>query len=484
MISGSPSEILAMALPVVLAIVLGILGAVRGFRREAIVSGSIVLGALIVQQWASLWSDDLYGMYTGMSREMLQVVLSGLLLSLIVLVLGYGLGSLVRRGPVTGGSRAGGLLLGLANGSAIGAWILRYIYTSLDGAQPSSILYQNSVTQSFMIWAGWFPVALAVLGAIVALVAPFRRSEVEVTQAVAAAPATAPVWTPPPPAPAYTATNTTTTTAAYGAPPYGAPQQPSRMSGPVGAATPYDRTVANLSPYATPEVRPQGPYDAPATRTFGGMDVPPPAPAQNQYNPGAYSAGQYDTSTRNFPPAPRDVGAAPSTDVLSGGYQGGAYNRAPVYRSAFGEKADTGDTGDAAAASAEGTEHVAEAEDSAPESTQESRPTPDWLAASTVAAQPESLAAPEPDEVEARDAVEAADRQEEATHEPPSLEAEPSGTTPALDAVEAVTEPGEEPVAATETTNVPAEVICTNCGATVLNNAKFCTECGTPVLRA
>ncbi|MDQ3929269.1 MAG: hypothetical protein M3328_08995, partial [Chloroflexota bacterium] len=91
---GSPSDILAMAVPVVLAILMGVLGAVRGFRREAIVSGAIALGALTVQQWASLWSDDLYGMYKGLSREMLQVVLSSVLLSLIVLVIGYGLGTL------------------------------------------------------------------------------------------------------------------------------------------------------------------------------------------------------------------------------------------------------------------------------------------------------------------------------------------------------------------------------------------------------
>ncbi|HEY0071845.1 MAG TPA: CvpA family protein, partial [Chloroflexia bacterium] len=138
MTTGSTNDILAAALPIVLAVIFGILGAVRGFRREAIVSGSIVLGVLIVEQWAARWADDLYGMYTGASREWQQVALSMVVLSLVVLVLGYGLGTLTGRRPLSGGSRAGGLLLGLVNGSALGGWLLRYIYLSLDGAQPSS----------------------------------------------------------------------------------------------------------------------------------------------------------------------------------------------------------------------------------------------------------------------------------------------------------------------------------------------------------
>ncbi|MDQ3929938.1 MAG: zinc-ribbon domain-containing protein, partial [Chloroflexota bacterium] len=42
----------------------------------------------------------------------------------------------------------------------------------------------------------------------------------------------------------------------------------------------------------------------------------------------------------------------------------------------------------------------------------------------------------------------------------------------------------ETEAAATATAYAPTEVTCSNCGAKVLNNAKFCTECGTPVAQA
>ncbi|HEX8599555.1 MAG TPA: zinc-ribbon domain-containing protein [Chloroflexia bacterium] len=476
MISGSASDILAMALPVVLAILMGILGTVRGFRREAIVSGSIVLGAHIVQQWAALWSFDLYGMYTGVSREMQQVVLSHLLLSLIVLVIGYGLGSLVPRGRVSSGSRVGGLLLGLANGSAIGGWLLRYIYTSLDGAQPSSNLYQNVVTQSFMIWAGWFPVALAIIGALVALIAPFRRSEVEVTQTAVATPAPAPVWTPPPPAYGDTTTTTNTTYGppAYGAPGYGAPP-PSRMSGPVGAATPYDRTVANLSPYATPEPRPQPPYDAPRTQAFGGLDVPPPAPARDPYSPNPYNPSPYDTTTRNFTPGTRDAGTAPSTNVLADSNQAGPVQQAPIYRSGIGDT-----LGASSPVSATDTAEATSQQPptAAPEAL---RPSSDWLAASTIAAQPESAAATAPEGVEEPTAAE--QDGEQADRGPEMREADPVALAAAGDETSDDEHEGTTATAA-GTTYAPTDLTCANCGATMLSSARFCTECGTPVASA
>lgn len=467
---GSTNDILAMAVPIVLAIIMGILGTLRGFWREAIVAGSIVLGALIVQQWAALWADDLYGMYTGASREMQQVVLSQLLLSLIVLVLGYGLGTLVRGGRLSGASRMGGLLLGLANGSAIGGWLLRYIYISLDASQPSSPLYQNAVTQAFMIWAGWFPVALAAIGAIVALISPFRRSEVEVTQT-----APAPVWTPPPPAPGYT-TQSASTTTAYGAPP------PGRIPGTVGAATPYDRTVANLSPYAVPEPRPQAPYDAPRTQAFPGLDVPPPAPTRDPYDP--YNPNPYGNPTQSFYPPAGDVGAAPPTGVLPGSNQAAPHRQPPIYRSGLHSNADTdsdieslvdtpspGDTEASQTASSVGPEAL--------------RPSSDWLAESSVAPakdQPERTAGPswvDSEEPQHQEVDEEPEQRQDQDRDGPR---EPELRAAEADAPGTADETSEAP--ATEvaaTTYAPTEVTCANCGAAVLNNAKFCTECGTPV---
>jgi uncharacterized membrane protein required for colicin V production len=454
MSTGSVNDLLAAALPIVLAVIMGVLGAMRGFWREAIVSASIVLGAFIVQQWASLWATDLYGMYTGASREWQQVALSMLLLSLIVLVLGYGLGTLLGHGRTSGGSRTGGLLLGLVNGSAIGGWLLRYIYTGLDGSQPSSPLYQNQITQSFMIWAGWFPVALAVIGAIVALIAPFRRSQIEVVETVPAQ-AAAPVWTPPQPAPAYS-TSTTSTATAYGAPPaYGTPP-PGRIPGTVGAATPYDRTVANpgLYPTPAPAPAPQTPYDAPRAQAFTGMDAP--VPARDPYNP--YPP---DTATRAFAPTAGDIGAAPPTAGLADSSWAGPARETPVFRSALGANAEPesatasppyGRSAEAALPPASGPEAL--------------RPSSDWLAASTVSSSvPSASVEDEKEDVQgARDAESAPDPLAELRE--PELPA--IGTTDEATEAKETDDTGEAGAAP----------------AVLLSNAQFCAECGTRVVKA
>lgn len=467
MSTGSVNDLLASALPIVLAVVMGILGAMRGFWREAIVSASIVLGASIVQQWASIWATDLYEMYTGASREWQQVALSMLLLSLIVLVLGYGLGTLLGRGRTSVGSRTGGLLLGLVNGLAIGGWLLRYIFTGLDGAQPSSPLYQNQLTQAFMIGAGWFSVALAVVGALVALIAPFRRPQVEVVE-TAPATATAPVWTPPPPTPAYSTTTTGTATA-YGAPPaYSAPP-PGRIPGTVGAATPYDRTVANPGLYPPPA--PPTPYDTSRTQAYTGMDAP--LPARDPYNP--YPP---DSATRTFAPVTRDAGAAPPTAGLADSSWAAPAREAPVYRSALGANAETerttapppdGQPDEAVLPPASGPEAL--------------RPSSDWLAASTV---PSSVPST-PVEDEKADAQEPQDA--ESAPDPLTELREPETTAVAVADEAKETDDTDDTSDATAaqpagTTYTPTDQTCDTCGAPILNNAQFCAECGTRVLKA
>lgn len=451
MTTGSITDILAAALPIALAIILGILGAVRGFWREAIVSASIVLGALIVQQWASSWADDLYGMYTGVSREWQQVILSQTLLVLIVLVLGYGLGTLISREPLSGGSRVGGLLLGLMNGSAIGGWLLRYVYVSLDNASSSSNLYQNLITQYFMIWSGWFPVALAALGALVAIIAPFRRPRVVVTEPVRPpVPAPVPNWTPPPTGPTYTVPGPPPTIA------YGAPPQ-SRIGGTVSASTPYDRTVANLTPYAT-DPRLQAPYDAPRTQAFGGMDPPPPPQSYQSYNP--YPPGY---TTRGLSPSTRDEGEAPPTELLPDRDQVDTSKAGPTYRSGLGGKVDT-DSLLAPVPSGDSDEP----QKSSASASESAQPTPDWLATPTAQYRTDTVTEPE-----------TADAEGPQKEEPELQEAAP--VAEASDPNETKNEPEN---AAPATIYTPTEETCANCGAPVLNNAQFCTECGTRVVRA
>ena len=194
-----PNDVLIIWLPVALMVLLSLLGLLRGAGREIVVAAAITLGALIVQQWATdeRWAKDLNDMSPGMSVGWAHFMLGLVILSATTLFVGYLLGNRLVDRPVSASTRLMGGLLGALNGAAIAGWILRYAYVGLDARQ----LTENSVSQGFMIWAGWFPVVLAVLGTLYALLSPLRRARAAVER-----PSAASDWTPTP-------VTTTTTTA-------------------------------------------------------------------------------------------------------------------------------------------------------------------------------------------------------------------------------------------------------------------------------
>ncbi|HEX9989599.1 MAG TPA: CvpA family protein [Chloroflexia bacterium] len=185
------TEIFTLFVPVFLALVFAVFGMLRGAWREAIVSAAIVLATLINKQWVERWAGDLNELSSGIGRDQAEFWLSVLIMVLVVVVVGYILGSALIKGKPSATSRVLGGLLGLLNGAALAGWLLLAAYVSLDGAQPTSPIYQSNVAQGFMIAAGWSPVALAVIAAIVALIAPLRRA-----QAAVGRPAEGTNWTP------------------------------------------------------------------------------------------------------------------------------------------------------------------------------------------------------------------------------------------------------------------------------------------------
>lgn len=195
MVGTDINSLFTLWLPLVAALLLALFGFLRGALREAIVSGAIILAALINFVWAGLWSEDVRGFISGSERGTTQFWLSSVLMVLIVLVVGYILGGTLPKHPLTGTERVGGGLLGFFNGAAIAGWIIRYAFVDLDGAQATSRFYTGNFAQGFMIWAGWFPVFLAVVGTVVAILRPLRRAQTAVAQPAAATdwrPATAP----------------------------------------------------------------------------------------------------------------------------------------------------------------------------------------------------------------------------------------------------------------------------------------------------
>lgn len=318
MTASSTSDLLATIFPLVLVAIMGLIGFARGVRREAVVSAAIVLGVLIVELWGTAWSGELYTLYTGAGREWQQLVLSYVLLILVTLVVGYGLGRLVHTPPLTRSSRMWGLLLGLANGTALAGWLLWYIYTNLDGLQATSPLYQNGVASTFMLLARWFPVALAAVGALVALLSPVRR-----VQTVVAQPSPTTNWTPAPalpPAPVPTSLATPTRfpepvgaipssmapTQPYNTPVYGAQFYGNSTPTPAPPPASSSTLLGNLSQATiTPEA------DAPNTQLF------PPGEGLPRWS--GRDATAQDSSTRSFVPEssnpPETFTATPSDPV-------------------------------------------------------------------------------------------------------------------------------------------------------------------------
>jgi uncharacterized membrane protein required for colicin V production len=270
-------QIVTIWLPLVITAVFGIVGLVRGAMREGVMAASVVLAAFIIREWGDQWGQSLHEVFPQMPQGQQQFALSTGVLWVIVLGLGYGLGgTLMRERPVRA-SRIGGGLLGLATGAAVAGYMLLYAYTSLDGAETTSRFYQSIVSRAFMVWAGWYPLVLAFIGAILVLVGPMRRAQRAVGK-----PSTASNWTPttPPTAPAP-AMASTMFAATQAAPPVIAPygagaQQTVAMPAPEPSRT----TIIPPMPAADAASLPTRPAagaeenDLSATRALGSTDGP------------------------------------------------------------------------------------------------------------------------------------------------------------------------------------------------------------------
>ncbi len=206
-----PNDVLTMWLPIAVTALLALLGLLRGVGRELVVAAAITLGALIVQQWVAIWAGGIQEAFTSTNIGLAQFSLGLVVLSAVTLFVGYMLGGRLVDRPTSASMRLLGGVLGALNGAALAGWILRYAYVGLYSPPSSSPIYQNSVSQGFMIWAGWFPVVLAVLGTLYVLLSPLRRAREAVER-----PSAASDWTPTP-APTATAIDTRTLPVSTGA---------------------------------------------------------------------------------------------------------------------------------------------------------------------------------------------------------------------------------------------------------------------------
>ena len=308
------NDIFIVWIPIVFALLIGVLGAIRGVRREAVVSMSVVLGALILTVWASSWATDLNTVVTGMSVADWQATLGYGVMGLVVLGAGYGLTSaLIPRGAPTAASRLGGFFLGIANGAAIAGWIMRNHYIALrdSGASGSTetmnMLFNTEASKYLIIWSGWFPLVVAAVAAIIAIVGPARR--VRPTTLDEWAPSTPPTPAPPP---------------ALGVAPVGGPGVPASPA--TTAARPAYGGSAEGSTSVLPETQ-RVPYGArpaePDISSRARADAPPTMPMPGSEGRPLYAGGQetLNLGLTGSPPAAETPGATvparPSSSTTS-----------------------------------------------------------------------------------------------------------------------------------------------------------------------
>lgn len=144
------------ALVIGVIVALGVLGAWRGLRREALVTmAGIVPGALLGYFWNEDWGRDLPDGQRGL------ILLASLFF--VTLVLGYGSAVLLRRHRPAGWERVAGAAVGLLNGVLLAAFSLRHVQAYFYGGAAESPLRASLPAAILMDYLPWLFAALVVL---------------------------------------------------------------------------------------------------------------------------------------------------------------------------------------------------------------------------------------------------------------------------------------------------------------------------------
>ncbi|MEO5952234.1 MAG: hypothetical protein ABIQ44_07195 [Chloroflexia bacterium] len=461
------TDIIVVYLPVLLAVVMGILGLLRGARREAVVSGSIVLAALIIIVWGVPWATDLSNIFTNFSVGDSRNVLSYIVMGLTVLVIGYMLGSaIVTRTHISAISRIGGLLLGIFNGFAIGGYFIKGAYDSASVSGNNSladVLTTNNIARYLWIGANWFPLAIALIAALVALVGPFRRAQTTVATPAATTdwgPSTAPAATMAAPGPAaYTTGYGQGFTSQY-------PQQPAQPAQPQ-----YSQPAQYGQQYNQQYGQSQAPTQAqpyvpsPAAQQYGQYTPPAytPTPPVQPSTPAPVAVPVYvpPTSYTPAPPAPSRVEAddAPPTTLMP--------------------NADSSRSSSTPAGGQE-TLYIGSTSPKSSKDTDPDLKAPEWPGYTT---EPSWLS-PSTSSPSSNSSMSTSSSSSDLV--PPALEDSslvarseaPTEAHPLFDPFPAPVEDASKNTPADDSSTSTSFVNCSRCGTLVPSDATFCTECG------
>jgi len=160
---------------IVILIVFALAGLRRGPWPEVVALGGILLGALLADEWGDVWGRDLAASVGALGAQGAQMVARGALFLLPLILVGYGGAVLLPRlGRLSPRARLVGAGLGLFNGAAIVALLLRnWQYSQGVATGP---LMTDPVGRALLEWAGWWPLVLALGGILAVISAVVRRA--------------------------------------------------------------------------------------------------------------------------------------------------------------------------------------------------------------------------------------------------------------------------------------------------------------------
>jgi uncharacterized membrane protein required for colicin V production len=130
------------------------IGLWRGGPREALVSGSVLLGALLTQEWTQPWGSAL-AEATPLREPASRFFVASLILFLTIITIGYGAGAVLRPGAPSLAGRAFGGWLAMFNGAIILAVSLGFVTEFLFENQSVRIIDQSVLARSLRDGLGW-----------------------------------------------------------------------------------------------------------------------------------------------------------------------------------------------------------------------------------------------------------------------------------------------------------------------------------------
>jgi hypothetical protein len=184
---------------IVVAVLFGIIGLLRGTRRGIVTLVGTLFGAVLVDLWQDRWAEWLRTDRAVEQPALWTFLITATVFVLAALVIGYGGSMLLRNDPKAPppgfGDRLLGGFVGALNAALIVSYLLRYAEEAWTNGAATALIAGSPVATILASWLAWFILALVVTTGVFVLL----RVTLTVGKALTARPAAAPAAAAPKP---------------------------------------------------------------------------------------------------------------------------------------------------------------------------------------------------------------------------------------------------------------------------------------------